>query len=543
MSRSSLLGVMLLAVAVRLPALASSMHLGFDDGVFGASALAMRDGATPFRDIFSSQGPLFLPLVWLADLIGLRSFSAPRLLAIAAGVVIVAATAAAARRLATSHLDTPRIGDTDTTQSANRTAFLAAVLAATSGSLLWVTGPLTSDGPALAAATVSVAIALRYHSSHHHIGHPDASHPDRSNPWWIPIAMGLAIGVALSVKSLLIAAAVPVGLALLARCRWRDIALATGTALAVGLTSTLAWGFSRVWDQSVAYHLEAAGERTPVANARKLIATMWSRDPLILLLVIAVLGVALVGIARVPRGQRFRRSHSSALSDEMPSGNLLAWSWFLATAVVLATEHPLWRNHVSHLVPPILLLVAPAAVRLMSTYLPTSGALRKRSRPLILTAAVAPLAVMQLASLSPLLRPTPYAGDQAHAVVEDLRSLPSGAWAISDEPGLVWSARRRTPADLVDTSILRIDSGRITSASLAMAADDPRVCAVVVWSSRFGDLEDLPDRLRLEDFYIARHYGRSGKRLLYVKTACLRQLLLDPNGQSSARRTSDQSPN
>ena len=38
------------------------------------------DGAVPFRDVFSSQGPLFLPLVWLADLLGGRTLDAPRLL-------------------------------------------------------------------------------------------------------------------------------------------------------------------------------------------------------------------------------------------------------------------------------------------------------------------------------------------------------------------------------------------------------------------------------------------------------------------------------
>ena len=36
-------------------------HLTFDDGVYGASAVAMRAGGQPFRDVFSSQGPLFLP--------------------------------------------------------------------------------------------------------------------------------------------------------------------------------------------------------------------------------------------------------------------------------------------------------------------------------------------------------------------------------------------------------------------------------------------------------------------------------------------------
>ena len=54
-----------LTVALRIPAFVAERHLTFDDGVFGASAVAMRAGGQPFRDVFSSQGPLFLPLVWV----------------------------------------------------------------------------------------------------------------------------------------------------------------------------------------------------------------------------------------------------------------------------------------------------------------------------------------------------------------------------------------------------------------------------------------------------------------------------------------------
>ena len=64
----------------------------FDDGVFGSSALAMRGGELPFRDIFSSQGPVFLPLVWVADLLGFRTLDAPRLLSVASGVLVTIAT-------------------------------------------------------------------------------------------------------------------------------------------------------------------------------------------------------------------------------------------------------------------------------------------------------------------------------------------------------------------------------------------------------------------------------------------------------------------
>jgi len=132
-------------VLLRLPAYLADRHLTVDDGVFGASALAMRTGALPYREVFSSQGPLFLPLVWVFDLLGLRTLDAPRLLALASGVGLVLATYAAARELT----DRPR-------------ALLAAGVVAATGSVLWVTAPIAADGPALALATATVALALVY---------------------------------------------------------------------------------------------------------------------------------------------------------------------------------------------------------------------------------------------------------------------------------------------------------------------------------------------------------------------------------------------
>src|SRR5581483_10371305 len=191
------------AVALRIPAYLALRHVSFDDGVYGASAVAMRTGALPFREVFSSQGPLFLPLVWLSDLVGLRTFDAPRLLAVAAGLALVAAT------------------------------WAAAGLVATSGTVLWVTGPLTSDGPGLALAAGAVAVALWYR---------------RQPSLRLAVAAGALLGAALSVKSLLLGAAVPVGWALLPNRRHLGAAVAAAAGL--GLVVALPWGLGNVWDQA-----------------------------------------------------------------------------------------------------------------------------------------------------------------------------------------------------------------------------------------------------------------------------------------------------
>ena len=81
-----------------------------------------------------------------------------------------------------------------------------------------------------------------------------------------------------------------------------------------------------------------------------------------------------------------------------------------------------------------------------------------------------------------------------------LRALPPNAWALSDEPGLVWRAGHATDPFYVDASVLRIDSHvapiRITEDRVVRAAARPRVCAVVITSrERFGSWPDLPARL------------------------------------------------
>jgi hypothetical protein len=253
-----------------------------------------------------------------------------------------------------------------------------------------------------------------------------------------------------------------------------------------------------VWAQSYQYHLDAAGDRTPGANAGKVLSTLGDRDLPVVALAVVALGAAL--LAR-------RRSGPPAVTADAarrPPTGVLLWSWLAATVLVLLTEHPLWRPHVSFLVPPIVLL----AVR--------------RPLPWAALAVTAVLVVPYHAvHLRDVLLPDPPPADD-RAVVAALRNLPEGAQAISDQPGLVWRAGRETPPDAVDASRLRIESPRedivVTGATLAEEAAPPEVCAVAVWSSRYAGLEDLPGRLEDAGYRVAATYG--GPRVLYEKVAC-----------------------
>jgi hypothetical protein len=473
------------AVAIRIPAYLATRHLSFDDGVYGASAVAMRDGALPFRDVFSSQGPLFLPLVWLADILGLRTLDAPRLLALASAVALVVATWSAARALRLSVA----------------AAAVAAGLVVTSGSVLWVTGPLTSDGPSLALATAAVAAALWY----------------RHRPTMArALLIGVLMGATLSVKSLLVATAVPVGLILLGNVR--HLVAAVGMAGAVSLAVAVPWGLDNVWDQAFDYHLDAAGSRTPVANLRKVASTLGDRDlPLLLTALVSLAGAFVARRRAAPRAPTpnapVAPSGFRTVTVGDPLGLRLVGAWLAATVLVLAAEHPLWRNHIAHLVPAVALLIAAAFDSGRATLL--GGGRRAAAVALVVLAALAvPYHVVHMADV---LWPAP-PGATLAAARSDLRALPPGAWVISDDPGVVWRSGRRTPADLVDASILRIESGRLTAASLARAADDRRVCAVLVWSHRFADLTGLPGLLQEVGYSAGPRYG--GVKTLWIRPGC-----------------------
>jgi len=113
------------AVALRIPAYLGRAPRELDDGVYGASAVAMRTGALPFRQVFSSQGPLFLPLVWLFDLLVCGPSTPP----------------ACWRWPRAWPWCWPRGRPPGRCACRPFSAGLAAVLVATSGSVLWVTGP------------------------------------------------------------------------------------------------------------------------------------------------------------------------------------------------------------------------------------------------------------------------------------------------------------------------------------------------------------------------------------------------------------------
>jgi hypothetical protein len=472
------------ALVLRIPAFLSFQQLGFDDGQFAESVLAMRAGGLPFRDVFSSQGPLFLPMAWLGDLLTGRTIDSPRTIAVLSGVALAITIYLAGRMLTT------RAG-----------ALLAAALVAASGSVLWTTGPLTSDGLGEACATGCVAAALAYRR--------------KPSIGWI-VAVGLLAGAAFSVKSLLeIPALVAAGLIVVDRRRLRDIVLVPVIALAVTFVIALPWGLQRVYDQSVTYHTDQAQHREIGANASKTLRTLEERDaPLLAAAAVAIVAAVIV---RRRRGPRERSRDRPAPLTVLTRGLGPVVVWLILSVLVVLLEAPMWRNHLAHVVPAAALLVGAAA-----------------STPRVAAAiAIAALVLVpwHVAHLSELLWPRGYTGERAH-VVHILQRLPAGAQVVSDDPGLVWRAGKRTPDQFVDVSILRIDSNRpglrLRSGDVVRAAQRPEVCAVVrVSPVRFGSFHGLGRALEQAGYEVALG-GPIHQDTVWVKRQC------DPSGRSAA---------
>ena len=467
----------IVALIVRIPAFFAPQPLGFDDGQFAASVIAMRHGGLPFRDVFSSQGPLFLPLAWLGDLLTFRGINSPRTTSVIAGVILAVLVLQIGRRL--------------TTPGA---AQFGALLVALSGSVLWTTGPLTSDGIGEALTAATALSALIY--------------------WARPstrraVVIGVFAGAALAVKSLLVIPGLAAaGLWILLRRRPRDLVLVPAIGVITVLAASVPWGLGRVYDQYVRYHTDAVADRPIAANASKLVRTLFERDaPLLVAALIVAVAVAGAWFAR-HRSSTTTPEGSGPATEYAPAFPVVVW--FTLAVVIVLTESPMWRNHVAHVAVPLALLVAVGA-----------GS-SKRLVPLAAACAVL-VAPWSIVHLGEVLHPQAASGRTA-LLETKLRALPSGALAISDTPGLVWRAGRRVPDKFVDVSILRITSPtpslRLTGDDIVRGAARPDVCAVVRWSDqRFTHFPALGARLRAIG-YRPTIQAPHGPEVLWVKRDC-----------------------
>jgi 4-amino-4-deoxy-L-arabinose transferase-like glycosyltransferase len=428
------LAIVLGGLVLRLPYVVSRAPLVFDDSVYYASIGAMRAGGAPFRDVFSSQGPAYLPLVWLGDRLGGRTDWSPRLVPLLAGLVLIVLV----------HRLGLRVSD-------RTSAGIAAVLVAASGSVIYATSRLLSDGVAITFATAAVLAACDPRTRR-------------------VVAASLLLGLAFAVKSIFV---IPAGLAvgwLVLRRRGLVAAAATGAgSLLVPVVLSIPWGVGRVWDQYVGLHLRVRTATSSRENLELVRDVVRQYDRW-------VLGAALVAVATVV-WRRLQRSAPRPTVDPWTM-DLALWAWLLGGVLGLRLQHPLFVQHVGILIPPAALLVA-------------------RARPPLVAIAAVGLLLLPSHARGAEWRRTEVTPTVAERdAIERLEHLePPGGRVISDEPMLAWLADRTSPGSMVDMSYVRLASGDLTVDEVAHAAEQPGVCAVVMWTGRLASVPGLEDRL------------------------------------------------
>jgi hypothetical protein len=460
----------LIALVVRMRPLFVARHLTLDDGAYGVSIVDMRHGMAPYRDLFSSQGPLHYPLLALGDLVGFHARNAPRLIPVLAGVACAITVWAIARRLG----------------SPPAVALTAGALVATTGSLLWVTATVSADGPVAALTLAAIWASLVF----------------RDRPRGaVLLVVGAFLGAALATKPLMFPAILPVACWCFTRRRVFDLFTVGATAAAVWFLAALPWGLRRVWEQSIRFHLDKQDQASKLSQLGKLVSTLAGRD--IVLVVAVVLGlIAIYGF--------HRRVDFGTTADVW-----IVTAWLALVAVVLVFEKLLLVSHITQLVLPLALLFAlrPPPLRWLAV-------------------AIVVLVPLQLIQLSDILWPRSYTG-RAADVVAQLRALPGGSRAISDIPGLVWQAGLTTPRMLNDNSYARISTRRETLTTVTAGAAEPRTCAVVVWSFRYGEnMPGLASALSGLGYDQIRNWGPDQQ--LWLKRACATRRLGGPSGRARA---------
>jgi hypothetical protein len=434
-----------LAGALRIPMWLSRTHLTFDEGVFLASTDLAAAGFTQYRDFFASQGPLFFPLLQLGDLLGFGDPRGARTIMVISGIAIAIATYFIL--LVTT---------------SRRRAFLLSALVAMSGAVLMAAGPVQSDGPALAFTLAALAITL------HRSDRPGA------------LLAGVLIGAAIAVKSLhVVPTVLMVAIVLGYRRDWLNLAYTSLTALAISLGVSLVYGVERVWDQYVLFHLAKDNSANLLDNVGHAGTFLFEFD-------LALLFLAAVTVVLLGRSEGRPKLHVFDLPPWLPG------AWMVTSLVVIIGFTHIddgFVRVVAFLIPPLAMLIARH--------------LHVRDR--ILAGVVAIAVLFQVVTVVPAPEPDPF----SIALVERLELLDEEALVVSDDPGLLWSARRLSHPVTVDPSFPRFATGYLTQDMIDRALNDPLTCAYVAASGRFENTGITPPGL-YQPTAVAGFYLRDG---------------------------------
>jgi len=409
-----------------------------DEGMYLMRARMAANGFPLYDAIWFNHPPLLVQLVQLAfDRFG-ESVAVARLVALAFGALGVVAVGLTARELA-----------------GWPAGIAAAVAVAIAPLYCSLARAVMSSLPALAAATMALALALRYGRT--------------GRRRWL-VASGLAFGVGLSVKyiglpllpAIVLALASPGGAGL----RARAIGLAAWAAAAAAVLALVLapYGTDVVFAQTVGSVLGArdAYPLDVVDNLRDVMEWLSEGH-----LGIALLGAFGLSLGLVRGGRWF-----------------VVAVWLAASVAAVLLQAPLWSHHLLLPLLPLAVGAGHGVVGAVSLLRRAPTASDEGWRPFGVTAGATFLLMLPV-----VLRmnndSADFGSSDPLAAIEALSAASTTGYAITDSPMIAFRAGLLVPPNLCDPGAKRFESGDLTLADVAGETIDRFPSPVLTWNGRF----------------------------------------------------------
>ncbi len=450
----------------------------YDEGVYWQSLRSMSTGAPLYQQIFYSQPPFFLLSLFPTYLLGGQSIWSARL-----GIVVISLAGLLGAFLLGKALR-GYVG-----------AVAALLLLISTAPYLAESQIVQADGPCAALSLLAVGLAYLWWN-----------HPEGRRGTWLAALTALTLVAAILTKLFAVAALIPIGLLILAHL-WRVLQQPAETrllalrSLLVGIVAGVIAllllvlpflpSFAQMWREVITFHTVAGAIYHPLRAENKNLLLSSLNTPLTYIALFAAC------LALLQRDWRV-----------LP---LLAW--LLTTIVLLWQQTPLFVHHMVMLIPPLIALTI--------TGLASQRAPRNRTFAAAMTIATL-LLILTVTALDLQEVRSHYTGVQAQGqgagtqanlqVANDLRAVTQpGELVISDAQFIVALAGRNTPAELVDTSNVRLSTGYVTDAQMIQAAARPQVHAVLFYTGRLAPRTEFQHWVS-QHFTLVHDYG-AGKGL------------------------------
>ncbi|MCC7372236.1 MAG: DUF2079 domain-containing protein [Chloroflexi bacterium] len=473
----------------------------FDEGIRVQQLLLMSAGYRPFRDIFASQGPLLLDLLYPFYLLFGQTLTAAR-----AGVVVCSVVALAGAWWSMR-------------QAAGPLAGVAAILIlGISPTFLEGSRLALAEIPTIGPAVLALGCLLAY---------------ERTGRRWLLIVSALWCALSVLIKPMAVPFGAVVAVLLLwppgARRRpalawpWRRVAadLAIyGTVFGVACAITiLLLGPAGVWDNLGAYRTGAGSTAgAKAAENLRLTYNIMSRESPGLYALAAV--GTLLGLWLRPR----------------LTVALLAWAG--AVFGLFVEYGDLADKHIVYLLPPVALLAAlgaglgwQSAWRAWAVFTGRIAPHGRQRQAFTVAASLLGAAgiVGYLATVPTLHRADQYLLREAPRVAAERRDraadleiaeiirshTPPDGWVLADNPLAASMARRLVIPYLVDTSGTRIDAGSLTAPLALDYVQRYQPSAIVTWPRRLGKLDRFVGQLPALGYRLEKSYPIGWK--VYVR--------------------------